>query len=1083
MIENSSFVRFVVLLLFIFVIALVSADSNTVVTEVDTNDLWEIWIVTPCYKQEKTVFATIKSVIDQDYVRWKLIVVDDGSVDRSCFKATEAAFKTLKISNSTANVIWQQNAGLSLTRHSGLSYMKQKFTTSSDRVFLCFLDADDKIRPDYFSTAVSYLRQAPDIELLYADQFLTSLDAGNELIWDVPVLNVETAVKSGPLPVMSLIRLDLYQRVGGFSPLLVEGNEDYSFWLSCLELGVKSQKLPIVGSDYYIKPNSMMRTGSYKAVALPMLKIMHPGLYSNSELGNALNEIVCKMRTEQADKIEKILEHGSSSEYCMGYLWSWLYHLRNSNAKSSSFLYYLGNNEKNSLKTKKSLQKLQNCLNANEQRVDNYWTVYSSNLLAKVLMNYLTTNEFRFNSLFCEKEEQSFEDIFDSNGAQLAMLRVLSMFGTYVAESRSRSILSNYMIDPFQLVIINDNVNDVESNLFLDFANKLPSVKPLIFLISGENDFKKLPPVNFRDIQRIDGLYFNLHGYEQPLINFMFNRQILSQVGFVATEFNRKLLDRNGPSPATEFIMRSFGDLGYSMIVAEQGNRLDFDHIITSVLASAITVKLIMRLPNFRENPATNLISKSLSVVAPPTSQPIPCIVHFIFGMAETESERLFSMHHYLAVKAAYDILRPQVIYLYYAHEPWGYWWNFTKPMITETKVRNVDNIFGNPVQHFAHKADIIRLEALLNHGGIYLDLDVWVYKDNIRGLLNGEHDFVMGQEGYNGAVGLCNGIIIAKKDSKFLRIWYDEYRQFNAKNWNKFSVVLPKKLAAQYPSLIHVVAHTAFFWPLWDSNGLGRLYLQMDCPWFQMGYAVHLWASKATSFMQELGSSALYQYETCFFQLARHIYFNIPISCQYKPHGNRCPKKVSALITPPMTKQSYVEETANPSYRTEMQDIAVGIAVYSIGSLETARRTWVNIARKFGIHCVFYTSNPSLVNDYHLLQKKSYRKTKQTNAWTPLVLLAYPNQTLLNSIDSSKMSRNVRDPNSSINQWLSFHMLVHLYQTRNAQTERGDDPQPTRRRFTRQFKWFVKVEADTFLRPDALRSMRCPLIRESIFI
>lgn len=44
-------------------------------------------------------------------------------------------------------------------------------------------------------------------------------------------------------------------------------------------------------------------------------------------------------------------------------------------------------------------------------------------------------------------------------------------------------------------------------------------------------------------------------------------------------------------------------------------------------------------------------------------------------------------------------------------------------------KSRDVKSIMGNEIEHFAHKADVIRLEALRDWGGIYLDTDVMVVR------------------------------------------------------------------------------------------------------------------------------------------------------------------------------------------------------------------------------------------------------------------------------------------------------------------------------------------------------------------
>ena len=36
-------------------------------------------------------------------------------------------------------------------------------------------------------------------------------------------------------------------------------------------------------------------------------------------------------------------------------------------------------------------------------------------------------------------------------------------------------------------------------------------------------------------------------------------------------------------------------------------------------------------------------------------------------------------------------------------------------------------SVFGKPVNHFAHQADIIRLLAMKHMGGIYLDIDMFM--------------------------------------------------------------------------------------------------------------------------------------------------------------------------------------------------------------------------------------------------------------------------------------------------------------------------------------------------------------------
>lgn len=121
----------------------------------------------------------------------------------------------------------------------------------------------------------------------------------------------------------------------------------------------------------------------------------------------------------------------------------------------------------------------------------------------------------------------------------------------------------------------------------------------------------------------------------------------------------------------------------------------------------------------------------------------IPKIVHFIYGLRGPEPT--LDLIHYLAIKSAHDVLKPDKILFHYHYMPVGDVFERARPMLTLRHVPLVTNIFGRPVSHFAHAADVVRLEALLEFGGIYLDLDLISLKP-IDHLL--ENTFVMAQEG-----------------------------------------------------------------------------------------------------------------------------------------------------------------------------------------------------------------------------------------------------------------------------------------------------------------------------------------------
>ena len=217
----------------------------------------------------------------------------------------------------------------------------------------------------------------------------------------------------------------------------------------------------------------------------------------------------------------------------------------------------------------------------------------------------------------------------------------------------------------------------------------------------------------------------------------------------------------------------------------------------------------------------------------------IPKIVHFVFGM---ERGAVFGLVQYLSVASASRVLRPEIIYVHYVHLPTGFFWDLLGSVVIPRRIEEINSVFGLPVIHYAHKADVARMRALMEYGGIYLDLDV-VSLSSFDHLLN--HDFVMGQEGKDGQIGLCNAVILASKESRFLKTWFESYTTFNSSIWSYHSVILPKELAVKYPTEITILDHRSFFWPIWDRDGLNLMYKSHEYD-YKSNLGVHLWNSVA---------------------------------------------------------------------------------------------------------------------------------------------------------------------------------------------------------------------------------------------
>lgn len=101
------------------------------------NDL--ISIVVPVYNTEQYLSSCVFSVLNQQYGNFELILVDDGSTDKSAGICDEFADKDSRI-----KVIHKKNGGLSSARNEGVKAASGKY--------ICFIDSDDIVSNLYLST-------------------------------------------------------------------------------------------------------------------------------------------------------------------------------------------------------------------------------------------------------------------------------------------------------------------------------------------------------------------------------------------------------------------------------------------------------------------------------------------------------------------------------------------------------------------------------------------------------------------------------------------------------------------------------------------------------------------------------------------------------------------------------------------------------------------------------------------------------------------------------------------------------------------------------------------------------------------
>ena len=111
-----------------------------------------ISILIPCYNAEQWIAQAIQSSLDQTYANKEVIVVDDGSSDRS--------LEIIKIFDDRIRWETQPNQGGNITRNRLL-----KLSTGE---WIQYLDADDYLQPDKIEKQVAFLKQHPQADVIYS---------------------------------------------------------------------------------------------------------------------------------------------------------------------------------------------------------------------------------------------------------------------------------------------------------------------------------------------------------------------------------------------------------------------------------------------------------------------------------------------------------------------------------------------------------------------------------------------------------------------------------------------------------------------------------------------------------------------------------------------------------------------------------------------------------------------------------------------------------------------------------------------------------------------------------------------------
>lgn len=108
-----------------------------------------ISVIVPIYNAEMWLRQCIESILAQTYRNLDIILVDDGSVDRSCSICEEYAAKDSRI-----RIISKANTGVSDSRNVGIE--------AAQGAYITFVDADDYLPDNILNEVIAVMKREPD---------------------------------------------------------------------------------------------------------------------------------------------------------------------------------------------------------------------------------------------------------------------------------------------------------------------------------------------------------------------------------------------------------------------------------------------------------------------------------------------------------------------------------------------------------------------------------------------------------------------------------------------------------------------------------------------------------------------------------------------------------------------------------------------------------------------------------------------------------------------------------------------------------------------------------------------------------
>lgn len=237
-----------------------------------------ISVVIPLYNKEKSIASTLRTVLNQTFSDYEIVIVNDGSTDGSVEEIE-------KVQDDRIRLVHQPNAGVSAARNRGIEEAKGDL--------IAFLDADDEWKPEYLATQYHLFQKYPECSVFACNYEFRDVSGKvtPTLIHKLPFVG-EDGILSNYFEVAScshpplwtsavMVKKQAMQAIGGF-PLGIKSGEDLLTWARLAVNGmIAYSKRPLAvfnveGYDMGDKPKRIPAENDVVGKELQLLLAKYP---------------------------------------------------------------------------------------------------------------------------------------------------------------------------------------------------------------------------------------------------------------------------------------------------------------------------------------------------------------------------------------------------------------------------------------------------------------------------------------------------------------------------------------------------------------------------------------------------------------------------------------------------------------------------------------------------------------------------------------------------------------------------------------------------------------------------------------